>query len=623
MTLGLRKLEPVDPLRQALKRVRGALVLIGGFSFVINTLMLSGSLFMMQVYDRVLTSRSVPTLLALFGVIVVLFAFQGILEAVRSRMISRIARVVDEETSIPAFKATVSLPIIAGAAGEKVEPMRDLDTLRVFVGSPAPSAFFDLPWMPLYLAIVYLFHPLLGYLAIFGALIVVAVTLIGDLRSRSAAKDAAQLATRRQAMLDGARRNAEVLSTMNLATRVQGLFQNVNNRFLTVQESASDTNSAASAAVRALRMLLQSAVLGLAAYLAIRQEISAGGIIAASIITARALAPVEMAIAHWRPFLAAREARRRLKKALVSTELPQPETELPAPHRYVMVDDLYVGPPGTRDVTLQAVRFKLEAGDGLGLIGPSGSGKTTLARALVGAWPVLRGNVTLDGAPLHQYSAEARGRGIGYLPQDVELFDGTIADNIARFDPERSDEAIVAAAKLADVHELVLTFPQGYDTIIGDGGAKLSAGQRQRIGLARALYGDPFLLVLDEPYSNLDGEGEAALSRAVAEVRKRDGIVVLIAHRQSAIRVLNKLLVITNGRQSDFGMKDDVLKRLQGGGGATPGGAAQAPPRPQPAPRPAAAAQPGHLRPVVQPAESPAAADSAAQPQLTVVRNAP
>jgi ATP-binding cassette subfamily C protein len=611
----------VDPLKRALKRVRGSLLLIGSFSFVINLLMLTGSIFMMQVYDRVLTSRSVQTLVALFAIVVAMFAFQGLLEAIRSRMIARIGRVVDEEASIPAFKATISLPLIAGAAGEKIDPMRDLDTVRGFVASPAPSAFFDLPWMPLYIAIVYLLHPWLGYLAIAGAIIVIALTIAGDAASRATTREAMSLGVRRQSILDGCRRNAEVLASMNMASRLQSLFGDANRKFLNTHEKASDVTAASGAAVRSIRMLLQSAVLGLAAYLAIKQEISAGGIIAASILAARALAPVEMAVAHWRTFLAAREARRRLQKALSTFEQREPETELPIPHRYVGADDLVVSPPGAREVTLQNVRFRFDAGDGIGLIGPSGSGKTTLARALVGAWPPLRGAVTLDGAPLDQYMAEARGSCIGYLPQDVELFDGSIADNISRFDPQRSDEAIVAAAKLADVHQLVLTFPQGYDTSIGEAGAKLSAGQRQRIGLARALYGDPFLVVLDEPYSNLDGDGENALNRAVLEVRKRGGVVVLIAHRHSAIRVLNKLLVITAGRQTDFGPKDEVLKRLPG--------AAQQPQQPAAQPRPAAA-MPGApaQRPPIHPVPGAGQPDGPAgepssPPQLTVVRNAP
>ena len=303
-------------------------------------------------------------------------------------------------------------------------------------------------------------------------------------------------------------------------------------------------------------------MLALAAYLAIQQEISSGTIIAASILASRALAPIDIAVSQWRQFVAARLAAGRLKRSLAAIGDPEPLTRLPAPRSRLEVDDGFVAPPGARMATVSGISFAVQAGDGLGIIGPSGSGKTTLARAITGVWPLARGEVTLDGAPLHQYSAEDRGAAIGYLPQDVDLFDGTIADNIARFDPGRADEAVVRAAQLADVHDMILKFQQGYDTRIGDGGLQLSAGQRQRIGLARALYGDPFVVVLDEPYSNLDGDGDAALNRALAAVRARGGIVVLIAHRRSAIGAVNKVIVIADGRQAAFGPKDQVLSQI-------------------------------------------------------------
>ena len=350
---------------------------------------------------------------------------------------------------------------------------------------------------------------------------------------------------------------------MNLLARFEQRFEVSTHQYLSVFQKGSDGATGISAAVRALRTLLQSAVLALAAYLAIQQEISSGTIIAASILASRALAPIDIAVSQWRQFVAARLAATRLKRSLAATgDIHEPVTRLPAPRMRLQVDGGFIAPPGARMATVSGISLAIEAGDGLGIIGPSGSGKTTLARAITGVWPLARGEITLDGAPLHQYSAEDRGAAIGYLPQDVDLFDGTIADNIARFEPGRADEAVVRAAQLADVHDMILKFPQGYDTRIGDGGLQLSAGQRQRIGLARALYGDPFVVVLDEPYSNLDGDGDAALNRALAAVRARGGIVVLIAHRRSAIGAINKVIVIADGRQVAFGPKDQVLSQI-------------------------------------------------------------
>jgi PrtD family type I secretion system ABC transporter len=364
---------------------------------------------------------------------------------------------------------------------------------------------------------------------------------------------------------------------MNLATRIEQRFGEANQKYLEAQQSGVDQNSGVSALVRGLRMLLQSLVLALAAYLAIRQEISSGAIIATSILSSRALGPIDAAVAQWRLFVGARLAISRLRKALSVLDVRQPETRLPTPRMQLKVDGGFIAPPGVQMPTVSGIQFVVEAGDGLGVIGPSGSGKTTLARAITGVWPLMRGEISLDSAPLSQFRADDKGAAIGYLPQDVDLFDGTIAENIARFDPDRTDEAIVRAGQLANVHELILKFPQGYDTRIGEGGMKLSAGQRQRIGLARALYNDPFIVVLDEPYSNLDGDGDAALNRALAGVRQRGGIVVLIAHRRSAISTVNKLVAIMEGRQVAFGPKEQVLAQIAKMQGA-PAHAQPAPP---------------------------------------------
>ncbi|WP_342358620.1 type I secretion system permease/ATPase [Terrarubrum flagellatum] len=551
-----------DLFLATLSRSRSAFLAMGFFSGAINILTLTGSLFMLQVYDRVLPSRSVPTLVALIGIVVVLFGVQAALEGIRSRMVARIGRRFDEDLAEPAFRAAIRLPLITPVGQQKMEPMRDLDHVRQFVNSPGPAALFDLPWVPLYVTIAFLFHPWLGWLTVGGALIVSSLAIAGEIMSRKAVAASTQAASQRQTAIDGGRRNFEVLATMNLASRVEQRFAGANAQFLDAQQNSVDAASGVGATVRGLRVLLQSLVLALAALLAIRQEISAGTIIATSILSSRALAPIDAAVAQWRIFVAARQAVGRLRRALAATAMREPETRLPTPVDRFDVSSGFVALPGATAPILSGVQFSLQAGDGLGVIGPSGSGKTTLARALAGVWPLARGEITLDGAPLHQFTAEDRGASIGYLPQDVDLFDGTIAENIARFDPERTDEAVVRAGHLANVHELILSFPHGYDTRIGDAGLKLSAGQRQRIGLARALYSDPFVVVLDEPYSNLDGDGDAALGAALAGVRARRGIVIIIAHRRSAIAAMNKLVAIRDGRQVAFGLRDEVLAEV-------------------------------------------------------------
>ncbi|WP_342359353.1 type I secretion system permease/ATPase [Terrarubrum flagellatum] len=551
-----------DQFSRALRRSWSAFSAMAMFSGVINLLMLTGSLFMLQVYDRVLPSRSLQTLGALVTIVAILYGVQALLETIRSRMMARVGRRLDEDLAAPTFRAAVSLSLLNRPGQDKADPVRDLDQVRQFVASPGPAALFDLPWAPIYILICFLFHPWLGWLAVGGAIVVTALAIYGEFRARGAVAATVKFGAQRQGAVDGGRRNAEVLATMNLAKRLEQRFEQRTRDYLDAQQHSADGSTTISAWVRGLRMLLQSLVLALAALLAVRQEISSGAIIATSILSSRALAPIDAAVAQWRLFVGARQAIGRLRRALIANDIPEPQTRLPAPRKQLRVEGGFIAPPGVSQPTVGGVHFAVEAGDGLGVVGPSGSGKTTLARALTGVWPLLRGEVTLDGAPLHQFTAADRGAAIGYLPQDVDLFDGTIAENIARFDPDRTDEAVVRAAQIANAHDLILRFPQGYDTRIGEGGLKLSAGQRQRVGLARALYMDPFLVVLDEPYSNLDGEGDAALNKAIASVRERGGVVVMIAHRRSAIGAVNKLVAIIEGRQIAFGAKDEVLAKI-------------------------------------------------------------
>jgi len=548
-------------LANAIAATRRTFWAVGLFSCVVNILMLTGPLFMLQIYDRVLTSRSVPTLVALALLVIGLYIFMGIVDLVRYRVLTRIGHRFDEEVGRSAFLAQVSAPVKAGPMAAKSEPVRDVDQLRQFFSSPGITALFDMPWLPIYIAIVFLIHPWLGWLGVAGAIVLFLVALVTDRIARPAMRTSAELAGQRNAIVSSGRRNAEVLHGMGMLNAVGTVWDGVNEKFLAANARAADVVGLSSVSSKVLRLFLQSAVLGLGAYLAIYEIISPGAMIAAAIIMARGLQPVEMAVQNWRQMLAAQGAYRRLSK-LFDTPPEVEQIDLPAPHRELVIDTITVVPPGSRTPTLLDVRFTAKAGTAIGIIGPSGSGKSTLARAIVGVWPAVRGAVTLDGAPLAQWKPEQLGRNLGYLPQDVELFEGTIAQNIARFSPDATDEKVIAAARIAGCHDLILTFKDGYSTMIGDQGAMLSAGQRQRVALARALYGDPFLVVLDEPNSNLDGYGDSALNRAITLTKQRGAIVIVVAHRPSALSATDKLALIENGRLADFGDRDEVLKKV-------------------------------------------------------------
>ncbi|MEM0909143.1 MAG: type I secretion system permease/ATPase, partial [Pseudomonadota bacterium] len=441
------------------------------------------------------------------------------------------------------------------------EPVRDVDQVRQFLSSTGITALFDMPWMPIYIAIVFLIHPLLGALAAGGALVLFAIALATDRVARPLLKDSGGLSAQRSAIVASGARNCEALVGMGMQNAMGSVWDKVNDRFLAANAKAADTVGLSSVSSKVFRLFLQSAVLALGAYLAIFEIISPGAMIAASIIMARGLQPVESAVQNWRQMLAAQQAYNRLKQA--AKKPPTPDLlDLPTPHRQLSVEHLTVVPPGAQTPTLIDVKFSAKAGTAVGVIGPSGSGKSTLARALVGVWPAARGAVLLDGAPLVQWDDEARGQHIGYLPQDVELFNGTIAQNISRFREGASDEEIISAAQTAGCHELILGFKDGYTTMIGEGGRALSAGQRQRVALARALFGNPFLVVLDEPNSNLDGYGDSALNRAIGLVKQRGAVVIVVAHRPSALSATDTLCLFENGRLVDHGPRDDVLQKV-------------------------------------------------------------
>lgn len=540
---------------------RSMLLGIGVFSCILNILMLSGSLYMLQVYDRVLTARSVPTLVALSGLLLGIYVFLGALDMVRQRILTRLGHRFDEDVGPSAFEAHVSLRVKAGPRADATQPIRDVDNLRQFFSGQGVAALFDMPWMPVYLLVVYLIHPVLGLVATGGALFLFLMAYLTDVSTRTRLRHVNEIAIKRQALADAGRRNAEAVYGMGMVSTLGAVWSDINARFIAANAALNDRAGLYSTISKVFRLGLQSAMLGVGAYLAINESVTAGAMIASSIIMGRALAPVESAVGNWRSIQQARQAYARLNTTLRAADA-KPRMALPEPTGAVVVDRIAVAPPGSTTPILADIRFELKAGQALGVAGPTGGGKSTLARAMVGVWPAGRGTISLDGAPLDQWPPDDLGRHIGYLPQDVELFDGTVEENIARFDPDRTPEKVIAAARAAGVHEMVLRFQEGYATPIGDGGAVLSGGQRQRLGLARALYGDPFLVVLDEPNSNLDGEGEAALVNAIRAVKARGGVVVMIAHRPAVMVAVDLILVIEGGRQAAFGPRDQVLAKL-------------------------------------------------------------
>lgn len=532
-------------------------------SLVSNLLMLAGPLFMLQIYDRVLSSRSESTLLAFVFIIIAVYAFYAFIETIRSRMSLRLANMVDHFLGQKLFEAGVKLRLAAGHAGG-ADPVRDGDSLRAFLASPGPLALLDMPWVPVYLAVIFLIHPMLGWLAVGGALVITVLMIINEFVLRKPTKDNYAATGARQRQTDDSRANAETIVAMGMVGDVGQRWGERTREMLSTLRVASDRANLFSSVTKAVRLLLQSLVLGLGAYVVIHGEMTGGLMIAASVVTSRALAPIEQTIGHWKQFISARQAWDRIKRYLnVAPDLSR-ETMLPLPKQSFSVRGLASAPPGAQTAIISGVSFELAAGDGMGVLGLSGSGKSSLVRALCGVWPAGSGEVRLDGALLEHYDPRQIGKIIGYLPQRADLFDGTVAQNIARFTPNASSEDVIAAARLANVHDLISSLPNGYDSPVGTSGENLSAGQRQRVGLARALFGNPFLVILDEPNANLDAEGDAALTDAIRQVRARGGIVIVVAHRPSAVIAVDKLLFMKGGRQVVFGPKNEVLKQITG-----------------------------------------------------------
>jgi ATP-binding cassette, subfamily C, bacterial PrsD len=533
------------------------------FSGVINLLMLSGSLYMLQVYDRVLPSRSTATLLGLSAMVLVAYLFQAYFEAARARMLSRIGTLFDIGLQKRLYQAVVTLSLRGAKAATAQQPLRDIDQIRMFLSGVGPTAFLDMPWTPMFLIALLIFHPLIGLVAMIGAATIVALTVATERRSRIVAKSAMDASTQRQVLADATHQNAEVIHALGMTGRFTARWVQANQSHLRQIFDVSDVYANIGAIAKIVRYILQSAILGVGAYLVIIEQASGGIMIASSIMMGRALAPIEIALSNWKQLVAARQGIGRLRNSLkAATPAPAAAVELPRPSQSLSVEDATVTVPGTSQVVLSNISFKLTAGMGMALLGASAAGKSSLVRALVGIWPATKGVVRLDGAALDHWHPDALGRHVGYLPQDVSLFDGTVAENIARFDDDASSDAVLSAARLAGAHEMILSLPNGYATRIGERGSRLSAGQRQRIGLARAVFGDPFLIVLDEPNANLDRDGEVALIRAIEALRQNQSIVVLVSHRPEAISALDMAMVLRQGRMVAFGPRQDLFARV-------------------------------------------------------------
>jgi ATP-binding cassette subfamily C protein PrsD len=559
-----------DEVIAALNRCRWAFTGIAVFSACVNVLGLTGSLYMLQISDRVMSSRSISTLVFLSLLALAAYLLLGVLDALRRRMLARVGAKFSESLMERVYNAGATMALDGLRPAVATQAIRDLDQVQKFLGGSGPTAFFDMPFMPIFFAVAYLMHPVFGWLIVLGGLVIIVLSVLTELRTRNSTKAATFSAAARHVIAEASFRNAEALKAMGMRRVFAQTFTAANARYAAHNLDASDAASGIGSLAKVFRAVLQSAVLGVGAYLAIIGEVSAGAMIAASILAARALAPIEVAVASWRSFVESRQGFGRLRQLLSAQSRPESPLALPAPEFKLSVEGVYVVAPGQTKPIVNGVSFAIQAGQGLAVIGPSASGKSTLARALIGVWPTARGKVCLDGAPIDQWDSEKLGGHVGYLPQDVELFDGTVAANIARFDPEADARDIIQAARDAAAHEMILGLPQGYETRIGDDGAALSAGQRQRIALARALYGNPFLVVLDEPNSNLDSEGEDALVDAILCVRRRRGIVVVVTHRPTALAGVDLVAVMIAGKLQAFGKRDEVMQRMTRQGNQRP-----------------------------------------------------
>ena len=547
-------------LRSARRESAGLVLATVFFSAIVNALMLTGPLYMLQVYDRVLGSGSEATLVALSVLVIVLFLAMGVLEYARGKIMAIVGAKFQERLDRRVFEAAMRRSAVAHNDQGAITAQRDLEAIRAFLGSPVFLALMDLPWTPFFLAAIFIFHPMLGWLSIAGGAVLVLVTVLNQVLSKAPQKEACSASVHSERMADQMKADSETLQALGMSGAGYDRWQIARRNALAKGIAAAGMAGGFGSLTKTFRLFLQSAMLGLGAWLVLQGELTAGAMIAASILMGRALAPIEMAVGQWTIAQKANEAWHRLSELLSRIPPQQPRTTLPRPKSLVEVESLSVGPPGEQITLLRAVSFRLEPGQALGVIGPSGAGKSTLAKALTGVWRPLGGKIRLDGAALDQYDPDVLGRLIGYLPQRITLFDGTIAENIARLDAKLDSGSIVEAAQKADAHEMIVRLPQGYDTRVSAAGGRLSGGQMQRIGLARALYGDPVLLILDEPNSNLDNAGSMAVNAAIRTMKAEGKSVLIMAHRPAAIQECDLLLVLEDGMRKAFGPRDQVLR---------------------------------------------------------------
>ncbi len=550
----------VSELKKSLLSAKKSFIMVGLFSMFINILMLVPPLYMLQLYDRVLGSRSQDTLIMLTLIVVVLFITMGLLEVVRSRVLVRVGNKLDSMLSQRIFDNLFELERKAPGRSSSM-PLNDLTQVRQFMTGNGLFAFFDAPWMPIYIIVLFIFHPAFGFFAIFAAIVLVGITVANEYSTKEKLAEANNLSRASTIYVDSNIRNAEVVNAMGMRNNISKIWADKYYGFLNAQNIASDSAGVWSNLSKSLRVMFQSLILGLGAYLAINMEVTPGMMIAASIIMGRALAPLDLIIGSWKGFSSARSSYERIEGLLNDFPKDKEYMQLPAPKGEITLENVVVIPPSGTVPSLKGISMRIEKGDVVGIIGPSAAGKSSLARVMLGLWPLTNGVARIDKADISQWNREDLGQYVGYLPQDIELFEGTVSQNIARFG-EVEPEKVVEAATKAGVHEMILKLHEGYDTKIGPGGASLSGGQRQRIGLARALYNNPVFVVLDEPNSNLDDVGEAALVEAIKTLRAGGTTVVIITHRTNVLQATNKLALINNGVLELYGNTNDVLNAI-------------------------------------------------------------
>lgn len=553
--------QKINELKNAIKISKRSLLIVLFFSLFINILMLVSPMYMLQLYDRVLSSRSQETLLMLTLIVIILFITMALLEIVRSKILIRIGNKFDSILSERIFDSIFELEQKNPGKGSSI-PLGDLSQLRQFMTGSGLFSFFDAPWIPIYIGVLFIFHPIFGFFGIFAAIVLIIITLINELTTKEKLNEANSLNRNSTIFVDNNIRNAEVIHALGMKENIKNKWSEKYYNSLAAQSQASDQAGLWSNISKVIRLMFQSLMLGIGAYLAINNEVSPGMMIAGSIIMGRALSPIDMMVNSWKGFSTARTSYERIDKLLLEFPENKDYMSLPAPKGELTLENVFLVPPGSELPTLKNISLSIDKGDIVGIIGPSAAGKSSLARAILGLWPLRNGKVRLDKADIHQWNKTELGNYIGYLPQDIELFEGTISENICRFQ-EINPEKIIQAAQIADVHEMILRLPNGYDTVIGVGGSSLSGGQKQRIGFARAIYNSPAVIVLDEPNSNLDEQGELAFKKAILKLKESNTTIIIVTHKPSILQVTNKVAILDQGTLKAFGNTAEILSKVK------------------------------------------------------------